>query len=308
MAVAKQSPARPREENYVGFATRDWLMLAGVVFTWGPSFLLIDIGVEHLAPALVAFGRIALGAATLGLFEVARQPVKRSDWPPIALLGLIWLALPFLLFSTAQQWIDSSLAGMINAAAPLFTALVAAFIVRQLPSRLQAIGLVVGFLGVMAVSLPSVEGTSNAAGVGLVLLATVLYGFSFNLLADLQRRNGALAVIWRSQILAAILVLPVAIISLGDSEFAWSSMLAVAALGVLGTALAFFWFTALIGRVGSTRAAVALYFIPIVAITLGAALNDESLHIAALLGTALVLAGAYMTSRPKTDHGLGVER
>ena len=71
------------------------------------------------------------------------------------------------------------------------------------------------------------------------------------------------------------------------------------ALGSLSTALAFFWFTALIGRVGPTRAAIALYFVPIVAIVLGAALNDERIHVAALLGTALVLAGAYMTSRAK---------
>jgi drug/metabolite transporter (DMT)-like permease len=301
MAVANQRSAPARAENYVGFSIRDWLMLAGVVFTWGPSFLLIDIGVEHLAPALVAFGRIAFGAATLSLFSVAREPVNRSDWPLIALLGLIWLALPFLLFSTAQQWIDSSLAGMINAATPLFTALVAAFAVRQLPSRLQGVGLLVGFLGVVAVSLPSVEGGSNAAGVGLVLLATVLYGFSFNLLADLQRRNGSLAIIWRAQMVAAALVAPVAVVGLWGSDFAWSSMLAVIALGSFGTALAFFWFTALIGRVGSTRAAVALYFVPVVAITLGAALNDESIHVAALLGTLLVLAGAYMTSRPKAE-------
>jgi drug/metabolite transporter (DMT)-like permease len=300
MAVANQTAAPPRAENYVGFAGRDWLMLAGVVLTWGPSFLLIDIGLDHLAPALVAFGRIAFGAATLSLFPVARQPVNRSDWPLIALLGLIWLAIPFMLFPFAQQWIDSSLAGMINAATPLFTALVAAFVVKQLPSRLQAIGLVVGFLGVMAVSLPSVDGGSNAAGVGLVLLATLLYGFAFNLLADLQRRNAALAVIWRSEVIAAILLLPVGIIGLANSELAWSSVLAVAALGSFGTALAFFWFTALIGRVGSTRAAVALYFVPIVAIALGAALNHESIHPAALLGTGLVLAGAYMTSRPKS--------
>ena len=300
MAVADHRTAPAREANRVGFSIRDWLMLAGVVFTWGPSFLLIDIGVEHLAPSLVAFGRIAFGAATLSVFPVARQPVNRSDWPGIALLGLIWLAVPFLLFSTAQQWIDSSLAGMINAATPLFTALVAAFLVRQLPSRLQGTGLVVGFLGVVAVSLPSVEGGSNAAGVGLVLLATVLYGFSFNLLADLQGRNESIAIIWRSQMVAAVLLAPVAVVGLGSSEFVWSSVLAVAALGSFGTALAFFWFTALIVRVGSTRAAVALYFVPVVAITLGAALNDESIHVAALLGTLLVLAGAYMTSRPKT--------
>ena len=299
MAVARQSPPVLREENYVGFASRDWLMLAGIVATWGPSFLLIDLGVAHLAPPLVAFGRIAFGAATLGLFKVARRPVRRSDWPPIALLGLMWMAAPFVLFASAQQWIDSSLAGMINAATPLFTALVAAFIVRQLPSRVQGVGLVVGFLGVVAVSLPSVEGGSNAAGVGLVLLATVLYGLSFNLLAELQRRNGALAVIWRAQLVAAVLLLPAALATVGESDFAASSVLAVAALGSFGTALAFFWFTALIGRVGSARAAVALYFVPIVAIVLGASLNDESIHPAALLGTGLVLAGAYMTSRPK---------
>lgn len=301
MAVASESANPARHGNYVGFAGGDWLMLIGVVATWGPSFLLIDLGVEHLAPSLVAFGRIAFGAATLGLFPVALRPVQRSDWPSVGLLGLIWLAIPFLLFATAQQWIDSSLAGMINAATPLFTALVAALLVKQLPSRLQGIGLVVGFLGVVAVSLPSVGGGSNAAGVGLVLLATVLYGFSFNLLADLQRRNDALAVIWRSQLVAAVLVAPVAAFGLASSELVWSSVLAVAALGSLSTALAFFWFTALIGRVGATRAAVALYFVPIVAIALGAALNHEEIHAAALLGTGLVLAGAYMTSRAKTD-------
>lgn len=302
MTVAQKSTATPEQASHAGFATRDWLMLAATVFTWGPSFLLIDLGLEHLAPALVAFGRIAFGAATLGLFAAARRPVERSDWPRIALLGLIWLALPFLLFSTAQQWIDSSLAGMINAATPLFTALVAAFIVKALPSRLQGIGLVVGFLGVVAISLPSVDEGSNAAGVGLVLLATVLYGFSFNLLADLQQRNSALAVIWRSQLVAAALVAPVAAFGLASSELAWSSVLAVAVLGAASTALAFFWFTALIARVGATRASVALYFVPIVAIILGASLNGEEIHVVALLGTGLVLAGAYMTSRAKTDR------
>ena len=75
------------------------------------------------------------------------------------------------------------------------------------------------------------------------------------------------------------------------------------ALGSLGTALAFFWFTALIGRVGPTRAAVAIYFVPVVAIASARPLNDERMHAAALLGTALVLAGAYLTSRPSAALG-----
>jgi drug/metabolite transporter (DMT)-like permease len=287
------------DQETTRFATRDWLMLAGVSLTWGASFLFIDVGLEHFAPVLVAFGRVAFGALTLSAFPGVRRPVPRSEWPLIVAMAVTWMAIPFSCFAIAQQWIDSSLAGMINAATPLFVALVAAGAVRQLPSRLQATGLVVGFTGVVAVSLPSIGEGSSALGVALVLLAALLYGFAFNIAAPLQRRHGALPVIWRAQLVAVVLMLPFAIVGATRSSFGWNSLVAVAALGSLGTALAFFWFTTLIGRVGSTRGSVAIYLVPIVAILLGAAVLEETIHAAALLGTALVLAGAYITSRPR---------
>lgn len=279
------------------FAARDWGMLAGVAVTWGGSFLLIDIGLDHLAPTLVAFGRIAFGALTLSLIPASRNPVPRSDWPQIALVGVTWMAIPFVLFAVAQQWIDSSLAGMINAATPLMVALVAALAIRQLPTRLQGAGLLLGFAGVVAISIPSVGDGSNALGVGLVLLAAFLYGIAFNLTAPLQRRHGALPVIWRAQLVAVVLVLPAAIAGIPSSDFDVPSLLAVAALGALGTGLAFYWFASLIGSVGATRGSITIYFVPVVAIALGATLRDEALHPAALCGTALVLAGAWLTSR-----------
>jgi drug/metabolite transporter (DMT)-like permease len=297
------APARQAEESYASFGARDWSMLTGVAVTWGGSFLLIDIGLDHFAPTLVAFGRIAFGALTLAALPAARAPVPRSDWGQIALVGVTWMAIPFVLFAVAQQWIDSSLAGMINAATPLFVALVAGLFVKQLPSRLQAGGLLLGFTGVVAISLPSIGEGSNALGIGLVLLAALLYGFAFNLAAPLQRRRGALPVIWRAQLVAVVLVLPAAIVGIADSEFAWSSLIAVGALGALGTALAFYWFTSLIGSVGATRGSVTVYFVPVVAIALGAAVNEESIHVAALLGTALVLGGAYLVSRPGRRRG-----
>jgi drug/metabolite transporter (DMT)-like permease len=287
------------DQETTRFAARDWLMLAGVSLTWGASFLFIDVGLEHFAPVLVAFGRVAFGALTLSAFPGVRHPVPRSDWPLIVAMAVTWMAIPFTCFAIAQQWIDSSLAGMINAATPLFVALVAAGAVRQLPTRLQATGLVVGFAGVVAISLPSIGDGSNALGIGLVLLAAFLYGFAFNIAAPLQRRHGALPVIWRAQLVAVVLMLPFAVVGATQSSFGWDSLLAVAALGSLGTALAFFWFTTLIGRVGSTRGSVAIYLVPLVAILLGAALLDESIHAAALVGTVLVLAGAYITSRPR---------
>jgi drug/metabolite transporter (DMT)-like permease len=132
-----------------------------------------------------------------------------------------------------------------------------------------------------------------------VLVAAILYGFAFNIAAPLQRRHGALPVILRAQLVAVVLVLPFAVVGATESTFGWGSLLAVVALGSLGTGLAFFWFTTLIGRVGSTRGSVAIYLVPVVAIVLGAALLDETIHPAAVLGTALVIAGAYVTSRPR---------
>jgi drug/metabolite transporter (DMT)-like permease len=289
------------DQETTHFASPEWLMLAGVALTWGASFLFIDIGLEHFAPTLVAFGRIAFGALALAAIPAARRPVPRSEWPLIAAMGVTWMAIPFICFAVAQQWIDSSLAAMINAATPLFVAVVAAGAVRQLPSRYQAIGLVVGFAGVVAISLPSVGSGSNALGVGLVLVAAILYGFAFNIAAPLQRRHGALPVIFRAQLVAVVLVLPAAIVGATESTFGWGSLLAVVALGSLGTGLAFYWFTTLIGRVGSTRGSVAIYLVPVVAIVLGASLLGETIHPAAVLGTALVIGGAYITSRPRPD-------
>src|SRR5688572_31179494 len=98
------------------FAAQDWAWLVAVALIWGSSYLLIAFGVEHFQPALVAFLRLSFGVAVLALIPAARRPVPRSECRPIALLGIVWLALPFLLFSIAQQSIDSSLAGMLNAA------------------------------------------------------------------------------------------------------------------------------------------------------------------------------------------------
>jgi drug/metabolite transporter (DMT)-like permease len=298
VSARAQADTRPAAASSEAFEPIDWALLSGVALTWGASFLFIELGLDHFEPGLVAFLRVFFGAVTLALVPGARRSIERGDWPLVALLGLIWMAAPFMLFSVAQQWIESSLAGMINAAAPLFTALIAAIAVRHLPGRLQAGGLVVGFLGVVAVASPSFgEGESTSLGIGLVLLATVLYGCAFNLAGPLQRRNGALPVIWRAQLVALILLLPVGAISATDSTFAWESLLPMIALGSIGTALAYVWFTTLVGRVGATRGSVTLYFVPVVAILLGALLLGESIEAVAILGTALVLGGAYLTSR-----------
>jgi drug/metabolite transporter (DMT)-like permease len=265
---------------------------------WGSSFLFIAIGVDSFAPGVVAFARLALGAATLALFPRARNRVEAPDWRRVAALGVLWMAVPFVLFPLAEQRISSALAGMLNGAVPLFTALFAAILLRKLPGRGQAAGLILGFVGVVAIAFPAVEESSfTAVGVLLILLAVFLYGISFNIAVPLQQRYGALPVLLRAQLVALAVVTPVASVQLPQSDWSWPSALAMVPLGVLGTGVALVAMTNLAGRAGAARGSIAIYFLPIVAVFLGVIFRDETIAVLSLMGMVLVLGGAWLTSR-----------
>ncbi len=288
------------------FGPSEWALLASIAMIWGASFFFIEIGLEAFAPTVVAFARIALGAGALAAFPRARRPVDRADLPRVALLGIVWMGVPLTLFPLAQQHIASSVAGMINGATPLATAVVAAVLLRRMPGRWQLAGLAIGFLGVVAISLPNVRGADAAPhGVTLVLLAVVLYGFAFNLAVPLQQRYGSLPVLLRAQLVAAIAVAPFAAAGIPDSTWSWTSAAAMLALGAVGTGLAFAAMTSLVGRVGGPRGSVSVYLVPVVAILLGVLVLGEHVAPLALFGTALVILGAWLTSRrePPTPPG-----
>lgn len=291
-------PAGAPASEFDAFTATDWGLLAAVAAVWGSSFLFIAIGLDHFEPALVTLLRLLFGTAVLAAFPGARRSIPRADLPHVALLGVVWMAAPLLLFPLAQQWIDSSLAGMLNGAAPLFTAAVATVFLRRVPGGTQLVGLAVGFVGVVAVSWPAVQGArATALGTALVLLATFLYGIAVNLAVPLQRRHGSLPVLWRAQMVALVVVAPLGLAGVKGSAFAWSSLLAVAALGCLGTALAYVAFATLVGRVGATRGSVTIYLIPVVAIALGVLVRGESVPLISVGGAGLILSGAYLTSR-----------
>lgn len=280
------------------FGASEWALLATNSLIWGSSFLWIDLGIESFRPGVVALSRVLLGMACLAVFRRARAPVEREDLPRIALLGVIWLALPMLLFPIAQQWIASSLAGMINGAVPLFAATWSVILLRRLPGKRQLVGLAVGFLGVAVISWPQLRGAdATLLGVGLVVLATALYGLASNLAVPLQQRYGALPVLLRAQLAALVILLPFGLWSLPDSSWSPTAALAMLPLGMLSTGLAYVLMTTLVGRVGAARGSVATYFIPVVAILLGVGVLGEELAPTAVAGTALVLAGAWLASR-----------
>ena len=228
--------------------------------------------------------------------------MDRVDLPRIVLLGVIWMAFPMLMFPIAEQWISSSLAGMLNGSMPVFSALIAASLLRKTPGRYQIIGVMLGLVGIIAISIPGVEGGPEVLrGTLLVLAATFAYGVSVNLAVPLQQRYGAFPVILRAQLVAVVLVVPFGLAHVGQTQFAWGPLAAVVTLGVFGTGLALLAMTMLAGRVGATRASIAIYFLPVVAILLGVFLHGESVVPVSIAGTAVVLIGAFLASRAEAS-------
>jgi drug/metabolite transporter (DMT)-like permease len=285
--------------NRSSFNTKDWALFVSLSAIWGSSFLFMAIGLDNFHPGVVTMLRVMFGAAFMFALPRSRRiSIPREEWPRIVATSVSWIIIPFTLFPLAQQWIDSGVAGMLNGATPLFTAVVASFMLQQLPGPRQFIGLLVGFVGVVAIAVPSAQSGSTAAvGVVMVLIATIGYALATNIVAPLQQRYGAIPVMARVQWVATLGVIPFGLWGVTQSTFAVSSFLAVMAVGVLGTGLAFVLMGDLIGSVGPTRATVITYLIPVVALILGVAFRSEQISSIAVAGVVLVIAGAFLASR-----------
>lgn len=284
--------------NPGAFAVGDWGLFVSIALIWGSSFLFIAIALDAVEPGLITWGRVALGAAVLNAVPRARTRLAPEDGFRMVLLSLLWVAIPFTLFPLAEQHISSAVTGMLNGSMPVFAALVAGVLLRTPLGATQATGLVVGLLGTLAVSLDQLgEGDNAWLGVLMALGATVCYGFAINIAAPLQRKYGSLAVMARMLALATVWTAPFGLWSIPGSTFEVGPALSVAFIGAVGTGIAFVIMATLVGSVGSTRASMATYLIPVVAMVLGVTVRDEQVGPVAVVGVVLVVVGAYFASR-----------
>ena len=280
------------------FNPTDWAIFLSIAGIWGASFLFIAIGLESLQPGAVTFMRVGLGALTLHLLPGRRSRIDRTDMPRLTAVSILWVAIPFTLFPLAEQHINSAVTGLLNGATPTFTALFALLFFGRRTSGPQLLGVGVGFLGIVLVSLPSLgEGSTQALGVGFVLLATVCYGIATNLVGPLQLRYGSRTVMARMLLLATVWTMPLGLLGLGDSHVELAPVLAVGTLGVAGTGIAFLLMGSLVGRVGATRATFITYLVPVVALALGVVFQHDHVELVAVLGVVFVVLGAVVASR-----------
>lgn len=297
-AAAAPVPVPAGVAGTAAFTPADWAIFTSIAAIWGASFLFIAVGLESLEPGVVTLLRVGLGAATLNLVPGGRARIAREDWPRMLAVSVLWVGIPFTLFPLAEQHINSAVTGLLNGATPTFTALFAALFFGRRTTGPQLLGVAVGFVGIVLISAPSLgEGSTQAAGVGLVLLATVCYGIATNLVGPLQLKYGSRGVMARMLALATIWTLPYGLASLDGSSVELAPLAAVSVLGIVGTGLAFLLMGTLVVRVGATRATFITYLIPVVALALGVVFQDDHVELLALVGVVLVVGGAVLASR-----------
>ncbi|MEV5170961.1 DMT family transporter [Streptomyces flaveolus] len=294
-----QSPAPARTR-----ARLDWRVRFGVLsLIWGFSFLLIKVGTEGYAPFQVTLGRLVFGTAVL----VAAMAVKRARlprgarlWGHMAVAAFLLNALPFSLFAYSELTIPSTLAGICNATSPLWgMALSLVALSEDRPTRVRVAGLGLGFLGVLTV-LGAWQGFHglDATGTAMALLASLSYpvGWIYVRRTLSGTGNSHLSMTGGQLLLATVqLAVVTPLFTSAPDHFPVVPLLAVAALGALGTGLAVLIQYGLVAEVGPTTAQMVTYFIPVIATAAGVAILGESLRWTTPVGAVIVLAGAALT-------------
>jgi drug/metabolite transporter (DMT)-like permease len=295
---------------------RAWLAFAAMSILWGVSYLLIKIAVDGGLPAPdVAWLRVTVAAVLLTAlaWHAGRLPALRGRWRWLIAYAIAEISIPFPLIAAGEVHVASSLAAIIIASVPLIGAVLALrFDHSERPTAIRAVGLAVGFSGVIAlVGIDFAGKSQELLGAGAILLAAVGYAIGPMLVKHRLAGLDPRALMGASLSLAALILTPFAAVDTPSRTPTLGAFAAVAALGLLCTAAAFVIFTVLIREAGTSRATVITYVNPLIAVALGVALLGERPGGGAVAGLLLILAGSWLATGgtlPPLPGGLAAGR
>jgi drug/metabolite transporter (DMT)-like permease len=283
----------------------NWLLFLLLSLVWGSSFILMKTSAEHLNGLQIGAVRIfAAGVSFLpfAAIYISRIPLRKMGI--VILTGLLGNFFPALLFATAiKENGESSLASILNSLTPLFVIVIGVLFFKAKVAKNKIAGVLVGFAGLVMLSLLRGPVSANDNGVLLILIATIFYGINVNLVSHFLKGIDGLKI---ASVSLAIMAIPSAAImwqqnvfsiARYDEEARWS--IAVACLlGIVGSAIATAVYYILIQRAGGLFASLVTYAIPMVAMIWGLLANESitGIEIGCL---AIILTGVYLANRSK---------
>jgi drug/metabolite transporter (DMT)-like permease len=256
---------------------------------------------EELDPFQISFYRIFIGMVFINLLNIRKVNIPFSQHKYLALVGTLWMALPFFLFAKAEETISSSLAGLINGSTPIFISLIAYVVFKENISNIQKTYLITGFLGIYLVSFGFNSFLLDLnLGAFLALLASISYGFAANIVQPLIKKYGSLntlkIALRYGALFSFIALLPNSSLVLPTVEIALFPMIL---LGIGSSGIAFLSFYKLIDDVGAVAGSITVYIIPIFSVVFGYIFLDEYTSNIQMIGIFVVIISAYQFSKKR---------
>lgn len=272
---------------------------------WGASFLFMKVAVPELGPIVTSAVRVLLAGLALLAYAllIGSRPDLLSRWKQYLLLGAINAALPFALICAAELHLAASLAAILNATTPLFTALVALGWLREPIGWRKGAGLLLGVFGVSILvgwhpdSLESGNAFYTAAG--LSLLAALSYAFGGIYASRTFTGTASLDLAIGQQLAASVWLVPVALVTLPEHLPSMATVWSVLALSLLCTAVAYLLYFFLLQSVGPVKTLSVTFLVPLFGVVWGTIFLNESLSINTLLGLIVIFVSILMVTLQK---------
>jgi len=285
--------------------TRSWIgRFIALAALWGASFLFMRIGGHEFGALPTAGLRVAV--ATLFLLPIllwrGLGPQLAQHWRKVLFVGIFNSAIPFACFTYALLSISTGLSAILNASVPLFGALVAWLWLGDRPQRTRMLGLVIGFVGVSMLAWdkasfkPDASGLSSGWAVLACLLACVCYAIAASFTKRYLGGLPALVTAAGSQLGAALFLVLPALWFWPQQTPGAGAWMAVLALGVLCTGVAYILFFWLIENIGPARALTVTFVLPVFAVIYGLIFLGETVSLWMLLCATIIICGTALSA------------
>jgi drug/metabolite transporter (DMT)-like permease len=289
---------------------RDWVIFAILSSAWGTSFLFIKLGVEDYSPLMLGWLRLSIAALSIWAVVAFQRLRPRRSVKLIGallLVGLVNNALPFTLIPWGEQYISSGLAAILNSSMPLFTIVIAHFVLADEKITLRRLaGLVLGFAGVITLMAPEavqsggdVFNSTSLRGQLAVVFSAFCYALASVFIRRYLRGENPIVLAAGQTTAASLWLTPLVLLTehpLNFSQGSFSSVFAVLWLGLVSTAFAYLLYFKLIVRVGAIQVSLTTYIIPIIGVILGAIFLREHITWLMLSATAMILSGVVIVN------------
>lgn len=284
---------------------RNILLLLLLASMWGPSFLFIKVAVAEIPPITLAASRIVLAAVTLYIFLLisgSRFKKSASFWKHVAITGFFAQSLPFILISWGEIYIDSALASILNGLTPLFTVILANFMIADEKMNVQKVtGTILGFIGLIVLLSPNFTSDIKASfwGIFAITLAAASYGMGMVYTRIYLKGTPPMHAPASQLLIASVYMIPFSLWMDGPLDFSaisFNALGSVLILAVFGTAIAYVVYFRIIENTSASFLSMVTYLLPIFGVVLGVTFLDESISIETIIGAICILIGLMIAN------------